>query len=280
MSVPAISVENLTYKYPNNTVGLENVSFSLNWGERLIIVGPNGAGKSTLLKLLLGLKLSVNSSVKLDGFDPFRDSSKNITTLLSTDWILNAIVKRDMPVKTLISSVGADQYPERRDKLLEILDIDMENWNMNEISDGQRRRVQLLLKIYSFWEILLLDEVTVDLDVLVRLRLLNWLKNETETRRCCVVYATHIFDGLASLGFPTHVCHMRDGKIERYLDFKKDIEFTKDDENVEVKFNQIERILENGEQETPEKIKIGRVESIHPLALKWLAQDYILANEN
>lgn len=45
------------------------------------------------------------------------------------------------------------------------------------------------------WELLLLDEVTVDLDVLVRADFLAFLKEETETRGATIVYATHIFDG-------------------------------------------------------------------------------------
>ena len=53
------------------------------------------------------------------------------------------------------------------------------------------------------WKVLLLDEVTVDLDVLVRSDLLSFLRRETESRTCTIVYCTHIFDGLS--GWPTHL---------------------------------------------------------------------------
>lgn len=52
-------------------------------------------------------------------------------------------------------------------------------------------------------------QVTVDLDVLVRQRLLNFLVEETTTRDATILYATHIFDGLDS--FPTHLCHLQLG---------------------------------------------------------------------
>ena len=42
---------------------------------------------------------------------------------------------------------------------------------------------------------LLLDEITTDLDLLARQDLLAFLREESEERRCCVVYCTHIFDG-------------------------------------------------------------------------------------
>ena len=66
---------------------------------------------------------------------------------------------------------------------------------MHRVSDGQRRRVQLLLGLVRPFDILLLDEVTTCLDVIVRQDLLRWLQRETETRGATVLYATHIFDG-------------------------------------------------------------------------------------
>ncbi len=60
---------------------------------------------------------------------------------------------------------------------------------------------------------LLLDEITVDMDVLGRLDLLNFLKEESERRSATVIYATHIFDGLEP--WITHVAHVADGKLVR-----------------------------------------------------------------
>ncbi len=83
---------------------------------------------------------------------------------------------------------------------------------MHTVSDGERRRVQLAMGLLRPWSILLLDEVTVDLDVLARSRFLAFLKKETETRPCTVVYATHIMDGLS--GWPTHLCRMAQGRVK------------------------------------------------------------------
>jgi CCR4-NOT complex subunit CAF16 len=56
------------------------------------------------------------------------------------------------------------------------------NWRMHQVSDGQRRRVQIFLGLIRPFKILLMDEVTVSLDVIVRQDLLRWLKRESETR--------------------------------------------------------------------------------------------------
>ena len=66
---------------------------------------------------------------------------------------------------TLLASVGGDYYTERRDELVDILDIDM-SWHMHAVSDGERRRVQLAMGLLRPWNLLLLDEITVDLDLL------------------------------------------------------------------------------------------------------------------
>src|SRR5271155_1352103 len=83
--------------------------------------------------------------------------------------------------------------------------------NSGRLTTGERRRVQLAMGLMRPWTVLLLDEVTVDLDVLVRSDLLNFLRQETESRVCTIVYCTHIFDGLA--GWPTHLLKVSLGKV-------------------------------------------------------------------
>ncbi|UZP44445.1 hypothetical protein NXS19_012257 [Fusarium pseudograminearum] len=94
-----------------------------------------------------------------------------------------------------------------------MLDVDT-NWRMHAVSDGERRRVQLAMGLLRPWTVLLLDEITVDLDVLSRAEFLAWLKNETEIRECTIVYATHILDNLA--GWPTHLAHMHLGTVKEW----------------------------------------------------------------
>ena len=85
---------------------------------------------------------------------------------------------------------------------------------MHAVSDGERRRVQLAMGLLRPWRILLLDEITVDLDLLSRSNFLDFLKRETETRPCTIVYATHILDNLAQ--WPTHLVHMHMGQIREW----------------------------------------------------------------
>lgn len=204
-----IETTHLYYAFPDQSVGLLDINLKLPPGSRTLLIGANGAGKTTLLRLLAGKTLSKAGSVLVDSRDPFRDVASE-TTYLGTEWASNTTVRRDVAVTLLIASVGGDAFPERRDLLIDILDIDL-TWRMHAVSDGERRRVQLCMGLLRPWTTLLLDEVTVDLDVLVRARLLQFLKDETESRQCQVIYATHIFDGLNK--WPTHIVHMDLGTI-------------------------------------------------------------------
>lgn len=206
---------NLTFSFvpsdPKVPPSLRDVSLQLPKGSRTILVGANGAGKSTLLQILAGKRLisREGTEVKIKDRDVFRQYPQGVT-FLGTEWAMNPVVRGDIKVEDFLNSVGGYRHKERRDLLLEILDVDLD-WHMHAISDGERRRVQLVMGLMGEWDVLLLDEVTVDLDVLVRDDLLKFLKKDSEERGATILYATHIFDGLND--FPTHVAHMRFGQF-------------------------------------------------------------------
>lgn len=185
-----------------------------NQKTKLTSIAPpsaNGAGKTTLLRLLSGKRMSPSGTVLVCGLDPFADGLSGVT-YLGVEWVLNPIVRTDIAVPELLASVGGDHYATRRDELVRVLDIDL-RWRMHAVSDGERRRVQLAMGLLRPWTVLLLDEITVDLDLLSRAGFLAWLRGETERRACTVVYATHILDNLAE--WPTHLVHMALGKVKR-----------------------------------------------------------------
>ncbi|GAA97839.1 uncharacterized protein L969DRAFT_592399 [Mixia osmundae IAM 14324] len=204
----AVLLDNLVFAFSSDqTAVLRGIDLHLKQGSRCLLVGANGAGKSTLLQILAGKRLT-KGKAKVLGQDPFRKTPAGVT-YLGTEWANNPVVRSDLGVAHFLDSVGGYRHKERRDRLLDILDVDLK-WHMHQISDGERRRVQIVSGLMAPWTLLLLDEVTVDLDVLVRTKLLAFLREECDTRGATVCYATHIFDGLDS--FPTHVCHIQLGK--------------------------------------------------------------------
>ncbi|KAG6472057.1 hypothetical protein ZIOFF_069512 [Zingiber officinale] len=126
-------------------------------------------------------------------------------------------IQMDISAEKMINGVSGIE-PNRRDELIKVLDIDL-SWRMHKASDGQRRRVQICMGLLKPFKVLLLDEITVDLDVLARADLLRYLKKECEERGATIIYATHIFDGLED--WPTHVVYVAHGKLQLALPLEK-----------------------------------------------------------
>ncbi|KAI4723721.1 P-loop containing nucleoside triphosphate hydrolase protein [Aureobasidium sp. EXF-10728] len=209
---PKVDVNNLTFAFPDGSTGLQQVALELPANSRTLLIGANGAGKTTLLRLLSGKRMAPKGTVSIAGIDPFAEGLEGVT-YLGMEWTLNSITRTDIDVPTLLSSIGGDAYPDRRDELVKILDVDLK-WRLHAVSDGERRRVQLCMGLIRPWTVLLLDEITVDLDLLSRYNFLQFLKRETEARPCTIVYATHILDNLAD--WPTHLVHMSLGKVRQW----------------------------------------------------------------
>lgn len=209
-----INVNDLTFGYVGREPVLRHLNMQLTNGARCLLIGANGAGKSTILRILSGRHLTKpDDAVMILGRNAFHDTRLNFErSYLDTDWGMRTVafagygcpLQADIPVHGMMQKLQAE-YPERRDELLKLLGVDL-NWRMHQVSDGQRRRVQIFLGLIRPFKILLLDEVTVSLDVVVRQDLLRWLRRESETRGATILYATHIFDGLDD--WPTHLHYL------------------------------------------------------------------------
>ncbi len=209
---PAIEVHGLDFAYEGGAPVLRGLALAVGEGERCLLVGANGSGKTTLLNVLAGRHLIDDARVRVLGRPAFAD-----TTLAADVALLGGVFPFDVDVgvhEILARRAGACERADetRRARLLEVLGVDPA-WRMNRISDGQRRRVQLLLGLLDPVRVLLLDEVTTDLDVIARADLLAFLREESE-RGATIVYATHIFDGLVE--WATHVALLDGGRIARH----------------------------------------------------------------
>ncbi|PIA38015.1 hypothetical protein AQUCO_02900095v1 [Aquilegia coerulea] len=230
-----IEIKNLRFTYPGidghpppgSTPLIDNFSLSLQSGERCLLVGSNGAGKTTILKILGGKHMVEPNMVRVLGRSAFHDTaltSSGDLCYLGGEWRRDvAFAGFDVPIQM---DVGAEKMiygvsgvdPQRRDELIKVLDIDL-SWRMHKASDGQRRRVQICMGLLKPYKVLLLDEITVDLDVLARADLLTFLKKECQERGATIIYATHIFDGLEN--WPSHMVYVAHGKLQLAMPMDK-----------------------------------------------------------
>merc|ERR1719162_1903463 len=104
--------------------------------------------------------------------------------------------------------VGEDRLAwPRVQELIDIMQINI-SWRINAISDGQRRRCQLLDALAEEKRVYVLDEITTDLDLFAREGLLRFLRRETEVKGATVFYATHMLH--FSKGEIAKCCAMKD----------------------------------------------------------------------
>src|SRR6185295_16903243 len=164
------------------------------------------AGKSTLLRVIAGRHLLNRDIVKVLGRPAFHDASLAAdVAFLGGPFPFSA----DISVREVLAArPGIDAA--RRAAVLAMLDVDPA-WRMHQVSDGQRRRVQLLLDLERTLRVILLDEVTAELDVLARADLLRFLRRESEQRGMTIVYASHVLEGLAAWG--THLAFLSPGRL-------------------------------------------------------------------
>ena len=206
----AIEVRGLTFRYGRGRAVLDDVSLTVPAGQRALLVGRNGAGKTTLLGVLAGRHLVPPERARVLGRPAFHD-----TSLAARVQLLGGRFPFDVDVRVAeILARAPGLVEERRERLVALLGVDPE-WRMHAISDGQRRRVQLLLGLVRPSDLLLLDEVTTDLDVVARADLLRFLRTDSEARGTTVLYATHIMDGLED--WATHLVLMDEGRIRLHM---------------------------------------------------------------
>merc|ERR1719480_756829 len=146
---------------------------------------------------------------KLLGRPVFHDTTLNMDRMYCGDWWRTEFFHN----VTIAELIGEDVLNRPRvQKLIDIMQINL-SWRINAISDGQRRRCQLLAHFVDEKKVYILDEITTDLDLYAREGLLRFLREETEQRGATIFYATHIFDHLAE--WATHVLFFSQARIAR-----------------------------------------------------------------
>ena len=218
---------------PGSTPLIQDFNLTLSSGHRCLLVGSNGAGKTTLLKILGGKHLVEPDMVRVLGRSAFHDTtliSSGDLCYLGGEWRRDVAfagfevpIQMDISAQKMIFGVpGID--PQRRAELIKVLDIDL-SWRLHKVSDGQRRRVQICMGLLKPFKVLLLDEITVDLDVLARADLMRFLRKECDERGATIIYATHIFDGLED--WPTNIVYVAHGKLQLAMPMDKVKEISK-----------------------------------------------------
>jgi ABC-2 type transport system ATP-binding protein len=190
-----INVDNLS-KFYGSVKAVNDITMSVRSGQVFGFLGPNGAGKSTTIKLLTTLIQPSSGSITILGVDaiknPLKVRHKIGVVLQQPSYEPTLTVEKSLEKYGMMWNVPKIERKSRMEKLLEDFDLNEIRKKRNEdLSIGQRRRVQVAREFMHDMDLLFLDEPTVGLDPNARRKLLDYLKNKVKTG-LTIFFTTHI----------------------------------------------------------------------------------------
>jgi len=192
-----LEAKEISYKYPDGTIGINGVSIEIKEGEKVALIGSNGSGKSTLLLLFSGLVKPESGSVRIFGKEINKKNSRffrrNIGILFQNpdDFLFNATVKDELlytPAQLDIEEKEAIRMAETYAKKFGIERFfDKPPFRL---SGGEKKKVSLACVLMMEPEILLLDEPTANIDGKTRKKIIDMVESLDTT----LIIATHELD--------------------------------------------------------------------------------------
>ena len=190
-----INVEHLSKSYGSITA-VNDLILSVKKGQVFGFLGPNGAGKSTTIKLLTTLIKPSSGSLTILVIDaisnPLEIRSKIGVVLQQPSYEPTLSVEKSLDKYGMMWNIPKIERKKRMEQLLKDFDlVEIRKKRNEDLSIGQRRRVQVAREFMHDMELLFLDEPTVGLDPEARRKLLDYLKNKIKTG-LTIFYTTHI----------------------------------------------------------------------------------------
>lgn len=184
---------------------LRDMSFTIPDGQMIGYIGPNGAGKSTTIKILSGILRPDSGFCEVNGMVPWEDRKRYVSHL-GVVFGQRSQLWWDVPVADSLELLR-DVYrvPERtyRDNLLRLTEeLDLGEFltaPARTLSLGQRMRCEIAAALIHSPEILFLDEPTIGLDAVSKLKVREFIRTENRDRGITVILTTHDMQDIDAL---------------------------------------------------------------------------------
>ena len=195
-----IHVENLTKHYEDLKLGrvmaLDGLSFHAQPGQMYGLLGPNGAGKTTTLRILSTLLKPTGGSASINGYDVVDQSAevrREIGFISASTAVYDRMTGWEMvEYFGRLHGIPADELRDRMERLFHRLKMnDTRDVLGAKMSTGMKQRVSIARAIIHDPPVLIFDEATAGLDVLVARALLGAVA-ELRDHGKCILFSTHI----------------------------------------------------------------------------------------
>lgn len=223
-----LELKHIHYAYHNlegETPAIQDISFSMNKGEFVVIVGPSGCGKSTILSLISGLLIPEKGRIKING-KYLKESTTNIGYMLQHDELFEwRTIYNNVLLGLEIQHMLTARTRERAHELLDIYGLrQFENARPSELSGGMRQRAALIRTLVLEPELLLLDEPFSALDYQTRLNVSDDIGQILRKEKKSAVLVTHDLSEAISLADRVIILSKRPATIKQTLPLKFDLE--------------------------------------------------------
>ncbi|NEQ77599.1 MAG: ABC transporter ATP-binding protein [Okeania sp. SIO2C9] len=222
----AISFDHVNKIYPNKTIALQDISFTINHGKFVTFVGPSGCGKSTVLRLIS--KLSEVSSGKIESNI---DQNKNELAFVFQEPALmpwsNVIDNVHLPLKLIGKSLRESRTIVQ--EAINLVGLDgFERSYPRQLSGGMKMRVSIARALVTQPRIVLMDEPFGALDEMTRSKLNSDLLRIWQERNWTVVFVTHNIYEAVYLSQQVIVMAARPGRV--VADVKIDVDYPRNED--------------------------------------------------
>ena len=179
-----------------DVVAAHRVSFTCRRGEIFGLLGPNGAGKTTTLRLLSTVLRPTSGTAIVAGHDVVSsplEVRRAIGFLSASTGLYGKLTAREtLEYFGKLHGLGGRALARRIDELVELFAIGaFTNVRCEKLSSGMKQKVSIARAIVHDPEVLILDEPTVGLDLLVASTMIQFIE-DSRARGKCIIFSTHI----------------------------------------------------------------------------------------
>ncbi len=184
---------------------VDDVSFAIGEGELVGYIGANGAGKSTTIKMMSGILVPSSGTCTINGIEPYKNRRANAYNIgvvfgQRTQLWWDLPLRESFTILKKIYRVSEEDFQDRMAFLESVLELNKFIASpVRTLSLGQRMRADLAASLIHNPPVLFLDEPTIGLDVLVKSRIRDAIKELNRRFRTTVILTTHDMSDIEEL---------------------------------------------------------------------------------
>jgi ABC-2 type transport system ATP-binding protein len=176
---------------------VNDISFTIGQGEMVGYIGANGAGKSTTIKMLCGILTPSEGHILVNGVAPSKErksNAKNIGAVFGqrTQLFWDIAVRESFELLKHIYEIPEKEYQKSITLFTEVLQLEpLLSVPVRQLSLGQKMRCELAAAFLHNPAIVYLDEPTIGLDVAVKVKIREFIKQMNQNKGTTVILTTH-----------------------------------------------------------------------------------------